>query len=327
MVHGLRWTDDGWLAGARAWIEAQLRDLGIVPAGHAEQAHVQPWSTVLRVPTDAGDLWFKANMPALSHEAAVIEVLAGLPPVRVPELLAVDRRSGWMLQADGGVRLRELPAGHASSSRWEQALATYAELQLDAAAERAALLAAGAPDHGLQALPGEYERLLDDSRAVAEELPGGLTGGEVQRLRELVPAVTRMCQGLAGGGLPETIQHDDFHDGQIFVRNGRCLVFDWADACVSHPFLTLTVTIRVLAHRLDRAVPELDRFRDAYLEPWTSLQPRRELLAALPDALRLGGICRALTWRRVVVDLPAPLRHEHADAVPGWLRVFLESAR
>jgi hypothetical protein len=324
---GLPWTDEGWLAGARAWIEAQLRDHGIAAAGPVEQSHVRAWSTVLRVPVDRGALWFKANMPALSHEAAVIEVLASRSPARVPELLAVDRRRGWMLQADGGRRLRELLDGHPSPQRWEQALAAYAELQIDAAADRDALLAAGAPDRGMQALPGEYERLLNDPQALSPAQPGALTADELGLLRELIPSVAGMCRELAGRGLPETIQHDDFHDGQIFVRDGGYLVFDWAEACVSHPFLTLAVTLRVLAHRLHlaEAAPQLDRFRDAYLEPWTRLQPRPELLAAMPDALRLGRICRALTWHRVVGGLSPPDRREYADGVPGWLRLFLES--
>ncbi len=58
-----------------------------------------------------------------------------------------------------------------------------------------------------------------------------------------MPRVGEMCDELAGYGLPETIQHDDFHDGQVFVRDGRYLLLDWGDACVSHPFFTLSVTL------------------------------------------------------------------------------------
>ena len=97
--------------------------------------------------------------------------------------------------------------------------------------------------------------------------------------------VEEMCDELAGYGLPETIQHDDFHDGQVFVRDGRYLLLDWGDACVSHPFFTLSVTLEgQLAWGLDDVHGSVDvrPFRDAYLRAFaplpttpTSTQPAR----------------------------------------------------
>ncbi len=54
----MRWLDPDWRAEAIAWIEEAI---GGSPAGAVEQPHVFPWSTVLRVPTREGDLWFKAS--------------------------------------------------------------------------------------------------------------------------------------------------------------------------------------------------------------------------------------------------------------------------
>ena len=34
------------------------------------------------------------------------------------------------------------------------------------------------------------------------------------------------------------------------MRDGRFLFFDWGDACVSHPFHTLTVTLRAATWKL-----------------------------------------------------------------------------
>ena len=305
----LQWNDPGWLAEAHAWI---LGELGDAVTGPIEQPHVRPWSTVLRVPTQDGPVWFKANMPALAHEAGVVSVLARRRPDCVPKLLAADLERGWMLMADGGTRLRE--AG-LDVTCWEEVLPLYAELQLDTAADRDALLEAGAPDRTLAALPALYEPLLDDP---------GLTRDEVARQHGLAPRIAEECAALAALGLPETIQHDDLHDGQVFVRAGRYLFLDWGDACVAHPFFTLTVTLRVLGYRLElpETAPELDRFRDAYLEPWTRLAPRAELLAALPGALLLGGLCRLLTWRAVVAGMPQPFAAEWAE-YPAELRRLL----
>jgi Phosphotransferase enzyme family len=282
---------------------------------------VRPWSTVLRAPTSSGPVWFKANVPALAHEAAVVEILAGRRPDLLPELLATDLQRGWMLQADGGTRLREVPEEKGNFDVWEQILPLYAELQVTAAADRDRLLAVGAPDRRLSVLPGQFEELLGDDEALAS-----LAENELDRLSKLVPRIEGECRELEAYELPETIQHDDLHDGQVFVRDGRYLFFDWGDACVSHPFFTLVVTLAVLAYRLEleHEAPELDRFRDAYLEPWTRFQPRRDLEAAYPVAYRLGVLCRGLTWALIVSAIPRPLRDEEEDAVPERMRMLLD---
>ena len=301
----LPWTTPACLAEAHAWIETELARLGLGLSGPVEQPHVRPWSTVLRAPTPAGPVWLKANMPALAHEAAVLQVLAGRRPDAVPRLLAVDLGRGWMLQADGGLRLRELLAGDPDPARWEELLGLYAGLQIDAADDLGELLRAGAPDRRLAVLPAQYD--------------------ERGRLRALAPRVAGLAAELEALGLPETIQHDDLHTGNAFVRDGGYVVFDWGDACVSHPFFTLHVTLRVLAWErgVDEGAAELDRFRDAYLEPWTRFRPHAELLAALEPADLLAGICRALTWHRIVSALPVEAAAEYDDAVVDRLRFLL----
>ena len=139
-----------------------------------------------------------------------------------------------------------------------------------------------------------------------------------------MPALYETLLDDAAFGIPETIQHDDLHDGQVFVRGGRYRILDWGDSSVGHPFFTLTVTLRVLGYALElpETAPELFRFRNAYLEPWTRLAPRAELLAALPGALLLGGLCRLLTWREVVAGMPQPFAEE-SDEYPAELRRLL----
>jgi hypothetical protein len=317
----LLWTEPDWLESVHAWIRSQLERLGLEPAGEIEQPHVRPWSTVLRVPTDDGDVWFKANMPTQAFEVAVVETLAARRPDLVPTLLATDLQRGWMLQGDGGTRLREILEETGDFDVWIEILPLYAELQMDVAADRDRLLAAGVPDRLLASLPGQFEEVLADAEALET-----LTQDERRRLAALAPCIEAECRELADYGLPETIQHDDLHDGQVFVRDGRFLFFDWGDACVSHPFYTLVVTLAVLAYRLelDHDAPELDRFRDAYLEPWTRFRPLRELEQAYPFAYRLGVLCRGLTWRSVVAVLPQPLRDDEAEAVPERMRMLLE---
>jgi hypothetical protein len=320
------WTDPAWLASAHDWIRSELERLRLEPAGAFEQHHVMPWSIVLRAPTADETLWFKANMSSLSHEAALVTLLSRRWPDVVPELVAADVESGWMLMRDGGTRMRDL--GDADMSHWDRLLPRYAQLQIDAAAACDEFLDCRVPDRRLAGLPELYESLLGDPVAVGEGLPEALTADEIRRLRGRVPEVRAMCEDLAAVGIPETIQHDDLHDGNVFVRDGRYLFFDWGDACVTHPFLTMTVTLHgVIAWLLDPegegANADVGTYRDAYLEPFTRFAPRRALLDVSPQAVALGVICRALSWHLVVDALEPAERGKWAKAPAQRLRWFL----
>ena len=76
----LLWTRPDWLSTADEWVDAALGNLGLVRTGPSDQIHAYPWATVLRVPTSAEALFFKAMVPLLAHEARVIAVLARLRP-------------------------------------------------------------------------------------------------------------------------------------------------------------------------------------------------------------------------------------------------------
>lgn len=277
------WQDPRWLAGAHGWIDGRLDALGVDRTGDIEQPHVREWSTVMRVPTADGVVWFKANHDPLRHEAALVELLSCRRPEVVPPLLARDEESGWMLMSHAGEQLRALVPVEHSLERWRDALASYARVQLAAADDVDDLLALGVPDLRLAALPGKLERLLVEI-------------GAERRFHEGVPRVAELCEELAAYGIPDTIQHDDLHDGQVFVRDDRHLVLDWGDACVTHPFLSLAVPLEgVIAWGLDDVEGSQDTtpFRDAYLAPFAERYDG-DLAAACEVALRLGWACRAV---------------------------------
>ena len=57
---GLLWNQPDWIAEARDWIEQTLRAAGQPLTGPVDQFHTRIWSTVMRCPTAAGTVYFKA---------------------------------------------------------------------------------------------------------------------------------------------------------------------------------------------------------------------------------------------------------------------------
>jgi len=278
----VRWTEPGWLAEAEAWIRER-----VPVTGELDQFHVRWWSTVIRVPTQDEDLYFKAVAPGFEFEPALTVRLFELAPDRVTPVVDADLDRAWMLMRDAGTRLRELVVTTTDLRHWEVALPRYAELQLDAAPVVDELRELGVPDARLAVLPEQL-------RTVLAEPVRGLTPAEQERAVAALPEFESLCRELAGCGIAETIQHDDLHDGQVFFARGRYVFFDWGDSCISHPFHSLTVNLRAAAAKLDLEPggTEVRRLRDAYLEPFGDLREAADL------AYRTGTVARALAWDR-----------------------------
>lgn len=290
------WTDATWLAEATSWIDDHLAAQGNPRTGDIEQPHVEQWSTVLKVPTATGPVWFKAVTEQLRHEAATTTLLAERVPERVPPLLAADTDRGWMLMADAGARLREVVPREHSLHRWHDALEATARIQLACTGDVDELLAIGVPDRRLPRLAEQYDALLAGL---------GQDHGIDSRYRAATPLVEKLAAELAACDLPDTVEHNDLHDGQVFVRDlpdgGQThLVMDWGDACVTHPFLVLSVPLTgVVAWGLDdeEGSEETAPYRDSYLLPWVEALPDRDpgdLRRAADLATRLGWACRAV---------------------------------
>lgn len=320
----LRWHDAGFREEALRWIDGELARLGLERSGEVEQPHAFWWSTAMRIPTVDGSLWFKAPRPEGAFEARLTALLASSWPDRSVELLAADPDRGWTLARDAGERLRDLDDGRVTE-HWEALLPRYTEIQIGLARRVDELDAIGVPSLRLTLLPDELGELLDEPELLMRGQDGGVDDAQRQQLREGLPAFAEACARLAAAGIPETLQHDDLHDGNAFLRGDDHVVFDWGDACITHPFHTLVVTLRSLAyrHRWQPGGPEVRRLLDAYLEPWSAFGSRRALEEIAGLARRTGTVQRSLAWRRGVKLMPPPIRAENVEAVAYGLRLYL----
>ena len=321
------WSIPGWLEEASAWIRAQLTRNNLQLTGAIQQPHIRPWSTVLTAPTEDGVCYFKATAPYLSYEPALTDFLFRTRPDISPHLLATDAKRGWMLMRDSGTPLRTFIKAEKSIERWRAIMPLYVGLQKEMAARADEILALGILDRRLAVLPAQFTRLVADEASMLVDEPESITADEYRRLKDAVGEFEQMCRELDSFGIPPTLHHDDFHDGNLFIQGGRVIFTDWGESAVTHPFFTLVVMLRGAENSLDLKpeAPELAQMRDWYLTQWTDYAPLAELQPVVKLAQRIGLVNRALTWQRVISNLPEELKPEYAIAVPSYLQEFVNS--
>ncbi len=324
---GLLWHDPDWLKQANDWIQAEAKRQSIRIIGPIEQPHVYPWSTVLRVSTNEGVLFFKATAPETVYEAALTQALATWYPDCMPELVAVDTAHGWMLMRDGGEPLRASIRPNQDIAPWRPIISRYAEIQIGLAKHVPELLALGAPGYRLTVLPTLYTQLLADEESLQLHQPNGLSSTEVGHLRDMTPRFHQICSDLSAFEIPESLNHGDFHDGNVLLRDGRITFFDWGDASVTHPFVSLRtffVSIEIGLKLEDYAfTPEMAELLDLYLEPWQQFASKDVLLTAYQVSKPVASIVKALACHKTISNLKTELRETYVGIVPELMREFL----
>ncbi|MFF9839593.1 aminoglycoside phosphotransferase family protein [Streptomyces sp. NPDC013740] len=312
------WEDTAWQQSALGWAEQALARHGLRERGPRE-VRIRPWSVLVRFRVGSGErdaVWFKANPPASAFEAALGGALAEWVPGHVVIPLAVDAARGWSLLPDGGPLLRHvLDTGGAGPESWEAALGQYAAMQRALTPYTEDLTALGVPGAGHRDLPGVFDALVDDNPRLDPDTR--------RALRAQRPRLTDWCAELAATDVPDSLDHSDLHDAQLFApAPGRYTFFDWGDAAVAHPFTSLLVPARAARARYGPDV--LPRLRDGYLDGWTGHgRTLPELRRAATLAVRLATLGRAVSWLRLFPGTP---RAQGDEAAAHWVgELFAES--
>jgi aminoglycoside/choline kinase family phosphotransferase len=324
----LIWHAPEWQRQAHDWIRTQAQQRSIQLTGEIEQPHAYAWSTILRVASSEGMLYFKATAPETIYEIALTARLAVWFPDCLPNIIASDSTRGWMLMHDGGDQLRASIRPTKNVMPWEPVIVRYADLQIALAAHVDELLSLGLPDHRLSVLPALYSQLLTDEESLMIDKEKGLTSADFQTLQTLKPRFQQICADLAACGIPESANHGDFHDGNVLLKDGRITFFDWGDTSVTHPFVSLRtffVSMEISLEMEDWALPtpEMLILRDRYLARWEGFASKEQLLKAYDLSRPVASIVKTLLWHEGITKMEPSVRQEYAWIVPEVLREFM----
>ena len=257
------------------------------------------------MPTRDGDLFLKQEQPLQAYEVPLTVALFSRWPDRVPEVVAADSERSWLLTRDGGVRIADSGAFEA----FPPALALYGELQVGEVAHVDELLAMGLRDLRLPVVVDLYEPFFERDH--------GLEPDEVARLVALAPRFRELCAELEALDLPASIQHDDLHQWNVFVRGDRIALYDWGDSSVAFPLWSWLKPF----FALDDETLDAEPLRIAYLDAWTDFAHERELRRALELAIPTGLFPYVAQIRRQYDETQA--HSDYGTYLPQRLRQLL----
>ena len=346
-------ADPGWLRETSVWVERQLTAQNRRPTGPGVEVRVLPWSAVFRFPTAAGDVYFKACAPSQGFEPALARILAERRPDDVLPVLAADLERAWLLLPDGGPVLRYVLRNDMADlgRHWSAILPQVAAMQVALTDDARHLLSLGVLDRRPSVLPALFREVLERDDWPLDH-PDSLSRDDLPRIRAFAPRLDDLCAELAALGPADTLVHDDFHDGHVFVQGdpaaARYRFFDFGDACVGHPFFQMVAPQRFYARAYDELEVDdrtVESLYELYMSAWLpdgppasrrqsdghGEEPARRRRTSAPDlwraldlALAVGPLIRALTWVHALgphyPDIEPELMAHYACGVCHWLR-------
>lgn len=286
----------GWFDQADHWIHYQLDSLGIQVIGSVEQFR-QGWDTssLLRVPTNQGWIYFKASHDAPPGEAVLTDRLAQSWPQLVYRPLVIDAQRNWMLNRDFRAEGKEqmtlelLPDFARKVASW----------QLDSHQSLQSWKQMGVREVSLKDFM-QFCQQPDTYRHRWQEGGGGLSEAEWLSLMDALAKVTDACKVLADTGIASTLVHTDFRTDNMAILDGEHYLLDWSDPIIAHPFLTLgrVFTDFRACQRGDYGKPATMKISDklhqqiidSYIEPFLELSSKADLQRAVIAAEELDRV-------------------------------------
>jgi Phosphotransferase enzyme family len=302
----------GWLSNLQDWVRTVIRPLGMELKDFLQLNGCETFS-LIRFDTTQQPVWFKAVGKPNEHEFPITMALAETFPEYVPTVFATQPAChGWLMADAGGPPLNEVE----NSSAWKDAAAMLAGLQIASIEAIDDLLEAGCRDlrtGTLLELVDPFLEVIADLMQQQTKVPPPILSQ--QELSDLGATLKNALCCLESLGIPDTLGHSDFNPGNILVGSERCVFIDWAEAHVSHPFLTFEYLVSHLRKDHPALVPFESAIRSSYAQRWQSASLPEHVSEAFlfsPLAAVFAYAVTGNSWRD-----PERLK---IPQVPGYLR-------
>jgi hypothetical protein len=243
------WFEQGWMARVLSYVDAVLAEFGRARIGQVSQIKHWALSSVMRIETTKGAVFFKAAPSDAKIEPLLLARLAERWPTSIPVLLAHSPQNNWWLTED--LNAREGP--DLTPDERLACIELLARIQIDAGTDPSILRGLSINRYPLEHLAASIPSLLgrlDRWKAVPanHEHWWPLDDEQQEAWCSIGPSLVEHMQALASStvalGLPLSLIHGDFHSGNMATRLGVPILHDWANGMITHPFFDLATVLK-----------------------------------------------------------------------------------
>lgn len=280
------------------WAQKYLIDNGYEILGYPEILRAMPWSIVTLIPTSKGSVYLKEMATLFSLEPELLKTLSEWDNDSVPEVIAMNKDLRCFLMKDAGTQLSRLLKSDLQMDLLKKTVTICAKTQYKATNHVNTLLSKGVPDWRLSKLPELYAQLISHEAILRED---GLTADEIRILHTLQPTFGDLCHRLSQYNIPETLEHSDFTDSNVFLKGDHLTIGDWADAVITHPFFSLASYLNsaMRYHGLKEGDERYLMLQNTYLNTWHEYESQDRLIEAFQVTKRVKPCQVALSFIRV----------------------------
>ena len=266
-----------------------------------------PWSNVLKISAQQGSIYLKQTPPDLFIEVDVIKKCRELCGVTdIPEVIAANQDLHCFLMKEcGDASLRTVFDGCLNIDLLVQGLQVYTKMQKTTAPYVDAFIQAGVPDWRLEHFPKLYQNLVSNQEFLKAH---GLEAAQIQILENAVRKVEKLCQELSNYGIPECLNHSDFHENNMLLCNTtqKVSIIDLGETAINHPLFSLAAFLKIPCGRYNVALGSKDyqKLHEACFNGW--LLSGENLQAALVVTEKLLPVYLLFAQKRFLdaIDLP-----------------------
>jgi len=269
----------GWFRDLFAWTQDQLSPMGLRVNGRFRQLNASPTFSLIRLETNGPAVWFKATGNPNRHELPITLLLSRLFPANLPPLLGVHQSwNAWLSEEVSDKTLEQF----LEIRIWERAAIELAELEIASIGRSSALLGGPCKDLRLPRLADLVApflaRMTEFMAAQETQSPPPLTIRELDFVGERLEEAFAIHNDLR---VPDALGHLDLNPGNILVSPSRCVFLDWAEACVTSPFVTFECLAEHFRHSNIGGAEGCRRLVTAYRRPWRAFLSDGELARAM----------------------------------------------
>lgn len=307
------------------WARTTLHGCGYGIIDSGQLVRGTPWAQVFSFHTVQGQVFLKCMAKQFAFEARLLRFLTQCHFANLPDIIAISADYNCFLMKDAGQPLRYLMQQNYNVAINCEVLKAYARLQQVCIPIALDLIATtGILDQRLSRLPLLYEQLLANEGNLIQQ---GMTAAENTRLRALSSTFSRLCEVLDSLGIPETLEHGDFHDHNVLIKGEQITIADFGDAAVTHPFFSLASFLESNQrhHSLSREEQIYQALCHSYIDQWRDYAPPPSLHQALEIACILRPFLWVSSFLRITLSPELASFPEYAGFIGKKLRQLIDN--